>query len=985
MSPASFIQRPIRWLRAISHYRATHSGGPNFAYDLCVQKFDSEECADLDLSTWGVAFCGAEPVRDETLRKFAATFEQYGFRRNASCPAYGLAESTLKVTSNTPKAQVTVSRVKAGPLERMRAVPVDSTNNDEERAQAVVGCGRASCDTVIRIVNTETLKECLPGEIGEIWVAGPSIARGYWNRPAETENTFRGCLPASGDGPFLRTGDLGFLQEGELFVTGRIKELVIIRGQNHYPADIESTVASAHPGLRSGFGAAFSVDILGEERLVVVQEVNRRSQFDMTSAARAIRESVVRNHELQVYAVLFVKAGSIPRTTSGKIQRNQCRTDFLNNRLPLLGSSILERDDGEGRGQVGRSEGGFVPVEPSKGDARPTISSYLTEIIAREFKLDPSKVDLKQSLAGLGVDSLRAMHLKNRLEADLSINVSITDLLSAITIVELAERLSGASCSVQRVSDQIATSSLSFEQERLWFLDQLFPGNASYNIGIAINIAGQLNLLTLEQSVSEIVRRHEATRSYFPAKAGFPVQLIMPPSSVEISLIDVSYTKALTSELIPDVLRQPFDLAQGPLFRLALLRLAQKEHVLIFAIHHIIADAWSLYRFAEELAALYENYSSTTGSLLPDLPVQYRDFVRWQQNQMQSEVVKHQLSYWRNHLSGAEGTIAVPTRRPQSTQRNFRAAIQDFSFSRDLETSLKLLSRQEGVTLFMTALTAFATLLYRCSGQSDFVIGSPIANRKRIEFEPLIGFFAFPLALRMDLSGNPTFRDALTMVRQTALRAYENQDVPFAKVVEIIRPERRTYHTPLFQVMFSLFRERFDSLQAGNNLTLNAFEANSGFTDLDMSLMLIEGTHSLRGTLTYRDDQFETAIIREIVDSYLQILNQCVLEPEKRLDQFTISQELETVAQRRSRRYTVAIAATFTAEPIEEFLSFWIKELNLLCKIEFAPYHQIFQQLLDPNSLFSTNQQGFNVILIRLEDWYKDINSQLIMSTSEDV
>jgi acyl-CoA synthetase (AMP-forming)/AMP-acid ligase II len=365
MSPMAFLQRPIRWLQAITRYRGTGSGGPNFAYELCVRKITPEQRTTLDLSSWEVAFNGAEPVRSDTLERFTAAFAPCGFRRQALSPCYGLAEATLMVTGSQKGTPAVVQTVQKAALEQHRAIftPfITATTPANATAQRLVSCGRVLSDQQLMIVDPDTHFACQPGHVGEIWVAGASIAQGYWRHPEATAQTFQAHLADTGAGPFMRTGDLGFVWEDELFVTGRRKDVIIIRGSNHYPQDIELTVEQSHASIRPGCGAAFSVDIDGEERLVVTYEVERRHQphqphmperrqehvdpgsdpvspppFNADIVIGNIRQAVAENHGLQAFAVHLLRAGSIPKTSSGKVQRHACRAGFLNQTLIVVG------------------------------------------------------------------------------------------------------------------------------------------------------------------------------------------------------------------------------------------------------------------------------------------------------------------------------------------------------------------------------------------------------------------------------------------------------------------------------------------------------------------------------------------------------------------------------------------------------------------------------------------------------------------------
>lgn len=349
MSPMAFLQRPFRWLQAISKFRGTTAGGPNFAYDLCLRKVTPEQRAKLDLSSWTVAFNGAEPVRSETIDRFTQMFEPCGFRREAFYPCYGLAEATLIVTGGLKGAPPVVRDFDAKSLEAGEVVPLPGRHAAGRR---LVGSGQPLPDEKIVIVNPQTRLRCDHDEVGEIWVHSPSIAQGYWRRPDETEHNFRARLADTEDGPFLRTGDLGFFHDDELFVAGRLKDLIIIRGLNHYPHDIELTVEKSHTAVRPSCGAAFTIDVDDQPRLVIVYEIDRHQKDEVESLIEAIRRDVSREHELQVEMIRLVKSGSIPKTSSGKIQRHACRNAFRDGTLDIVAAWDCSDD-----------------VEPVAGDA----------------------------------------------------------------------------------------------------------------------------------------------------------------------------------------------------------------------------------------------------------------------------------------------------------------------------------------------------------------------------------------------------------------------------------------------------------------------------------------------------------------------------------------------------------------------------------------------------------------------------------------
>ena len=342
MTPLSIVQQPIRWLRAISRYRGTHTVGPNFAYAHCIRKIKPERCEGLDLSSWRGAINGSEPVRQETLDEFTRRFEPYGFSKTVFCPGYGLAEATLMVCGTPREAEPAFCTVRADKLGEHRVV---ECSTDHEQAHTLMGNGRPTFGVTLRIVHPKTLRECPADRVGEIWVGGPSVTLGYWNQPDETETKFRAHLADTGEGPFLRTGDLGFLLDRELYITGRISDLIIIAGRNYHPQDIELTVEHCHPAIRPSCCGAFSIDVDREEQLIVVAEVDHRpgngnGALSGSEIIQAIREAVAATHQLQVYEIVLLRSGTIPKTSSGKIRRRDCKIGF---QTQTLSRALLNR------------------------------------------------------------------------------------------------------------------------------------------------------------------------------------------------------------------------------------------------------------------------------------------------------------------------------------------------------------------------------------------------------------------------------------------------------------------------------------------------------------------------------------------------------------------------------------------------------------------------------------------------------------------
>ncbi|MEH1940522.1 MAG: condensation domain-containing protein [Nostoc sp.] len=432
---------------------------------------------------------------------------------------------------------------------------------------------------------------------------------------------------------------------------------------------------------------------------------------------------------------------------------------------------------------------------------------------------------------------------------------------------------------------------LSFAQQRLWFIHQIDPGNVSYNeLGI-IQLIGALQVVALEQSLNEIVRRHEALRTTFEMVEDQPVQVIHPIPTANVTITVVNLFKLPEAQRNTDIQRliveesqRTFDLIEGPLLRCTLLRVGEQEHILLFTIHHIVSDGWSIGVLVRELAALYEAFSTGKHSLLPELTIQYADFALWQRQWLQGEKLDTQLAYWKEQLANAKTVLELPTDRPRSHFQTSIGKKYYFSLSTTLSKSLKSLSQQEGVTLFMTLLAAFNTLLYRYTNQEDILIGSPIANRNRSEIEQLIGFFVNTLVLRSNLSNNPSFRYLLQRVKEVTLDAYTHQDLPFEKLVAELKLERNLNHTPLFQVWFVLQNTPTYNLELPG-LKLSFLEVESVMVKHDLKLDLAETPEGIKGFFEYKTDLFDATTIARMAELFIKLLTIIVEQPDIKLKQ----------------------------------------------------------------------------------------------------
>jgi FkbH-like protein len=518
---------------------------------------------------------------------------------------------------------------------------------------------------------------------------------------------------------------------------------------------------------------------------------------------------------------------------------------------------------------------------------------------------------------------------------------------------------------------------VSFEQERLWVAEQLKPTSTASNIGvIGVQLTGQLNIAALEQSLNDIVQRHEILRTTFAMVEGHLAQIIAPHINWTLSVKDCqNLEKSKQSSVIAQIAKeegqQPFNLSQGPLWRFKLLRLGESDYLLLWIINHIICDGLSLMLFLRELTILYEAFCLEKPSPLPEISIQYGDFVVWQRQWLQSKDLDKSLAYWKKRLDGMPPLLELPIDRPRPLSRHFQTAQKLFQLSANLLSEIQQLSEKQNVTNFTILMAGFKALLYQYSGQEDIIIGVPTSGRVHQKVESLIGLFSYPLVLRTDLSGNPSFLELLGRVRNTLVDAYSHKHIPLEKVVEVVEPERSPQYNPLIQVVFS-FVKHLDSINLPNlTITLLA-EAISTPTDLDLFLRMYQVDDVLHGAVEYQTDIFDAKTIETFVNSYCQILEQGVHSPETKLSEFELSHKLNLKDTRQlETQRKLAISATFTAEPVADSLDFWLKALEFDYQIEFALYNQVFQQLLNPDSLLAQNQQGINIILVRFEDWLR--------------
>ncbi|HSE18779.1 MAG TPA: amino acid adenylation domain-containing protein [Pyrinomonadaceae bacterium] len=887
-SPMSFLQRPFRWLETISTYRATTSGGPNFAYDLCVRKIKPEERETLDLSSWTVAFNGAEPVRTDTLDRFCAAFEPCGFRREAFFPCYGLAEATLFVSGGPGNRKPVVREFQRAALDQHQ---VAAAASDEKDVRSLVGCGYAPEHQVV-IADPESHAVCKRGHVGEVWVSSESVAQGYWNQTEESDRIFRAHLD-TGDGPYLRTGDLGFIDGGQLYVTGRLKDLIIIRGRNCYPEDIEHTLGHCHRALRPGEGVVFSADIEGEERLIVVHEVARDYRGnDLPKVVDSIRSRVAEEHDLQLFHVALIQTGTLLRTSSGKIRRQAMKKVFLEGKIRVLYQWQYSQQQE------------MEIVAPAALDLE-AACEWIAVKVAAVVGVTRDQIDCNKPIVQYGMDSLASMELAHSIEANLGAVLPVTTLLSDLSISEIAQRvLDQCGRADDRITVQPAVISpeiafpLSEGQAALWFLHRLAPQSAAYNVVGGARLRGEVDVAGLQRAFQALVDRHPILRARFEARGGQPVQVIQENVTLFFHEDDVSSLSEddLRARVAVEA-RRPFDLEHGPLIRLALFTRAGGDRLLMLVAHHIVIDMWSVAVLVSELKSIYEAAARGGAATLPPLEFSYRDFVIWQQQELAGPQGQQLQQYWQKELSGELPVLNLNTDHSRPYLQTFEGASESIRLDNKTVNQLQELARANVLSTHSLLLAAYAALLYRHTNQEEVIVGCPVSGRTDRRFQSLVGYFVNPAPVRIRLNERMTFRQLLAEVRETVQRALTHQAYPFARIVEDVCSDRDPSRSPVFQTTFVfeqpphfidrslsafVLGEEQAQLSLGP-LALESVKIDQAISQFDLSMLVAPFEEDLLVALQYNTSLFEPSTIKKMLGHFSVLLDEVAARPDQRI------------------------------------------------------------------------------------------------------
>ncbi|MGB8954626.1 MAG: amino acid adenylation domain-containing protein, partial [Tumebacillaceae bacterium] len=750
---------------------------------------------------------------------------------------------------------------------------ITSTMARMEAGNGPVLIGRPLANTTAYILDNH-LQPVPVGVVGELYVGGRQLARGYLNLPELTREVFLPHPFAKGEGEHIyKTGDLArYHVNGQIEHMGRVDSQVKIRGFRIELGEIES-VLMQHASIQEAVVVVH--EVTGDKRLTAYLVLDSEHPADMTLWRSFLRDRLPTHMVPSAFMVLE----TMPLTPNGKVDRKA---------LPVPDASAF------------RTEEYVAP--------RTAVEETVSGIWADVLRLD--RIGVTENFFEAGGHSLLATQVMSRLASTFSVQVPLKAMFEAPTVAELSahiERLQQEQQAVElipleRVSRQQPLA-LSFAQQRLWVLDRLMNEGegATYNIPGAMRLHGALNTDALERALREIVNRHEVLRTTFAEVDGEPVQVIADfvPDLQRIDLREMpaEERELEVNRLIHAELEREFDLAVGPLFRSSLAQVQEEEHVLILNMHHIISDGWSMDVLLGELMQLYTAFAAGEESPLAPLPIQYADYAVWQRQWLEGEVMNRQLAYWKEKLADLS-VLELPTDRPRPAVQTHNGSVQRLELTQELTEALHELSKKQGATLYMTLLAAFQTLLARYSGQVDITVGSPIAGRHRGEVEGLVGLFINMLVMRTDLSGAPTFQDVLNRVRDTALEAYDHQDVPFEKLVQELQQERDMSRSPLFQVMFL-----WQNLPAGEHdfadLRVSPVEFDGQVSKYDLSLTMWEQSGALYAGFEYNTDLFDAATIERMTGHFSNLLQEIVANPEAPIGQidFLTAQDRDMYAR----------------------------------------------------------------------------------------
>ncbi|MCP1197093.1 amino acid adenylation domain-containing protein, partial [Acetobacter senegalensis] len=892
MTPQHFLERPSRWLSAVSRFRATVSGGPDFAYQLCLDRIGPAACETLDLASWRIAYCGSEPIQQTTLDGFAEKFAPFNFQKTSVFPCYGMAEATLLISGGL-----------IGEADWGRTFETTALAAGEGRrspaGQAIVSCGPMAENTVLHVVDPTSRQVLENGQIGELWVSGPGIAHGYWRKRRETKDVFQTVLPAD-ERTYLRTGDLGFVMDGHVYVTGRLKDLIILNGQNVYPQDIERLVGHAVPQLRKGRVAAFQVQGPNGPGIGVAAEVSRiayRRVGGKTIADHVCAE-ITAHYNTAPLVCLLLEPGRLPRTSSGKIRRSTCLEDWQAGMLDVLYAR------------------GDAP-DPRAFDAPATPDSLVSGMVREAWKavLGKAPDNDDQDFFAAGGTSLTGADLIARLQERSGRNIPLATLFThrtprtlgaAVTICSEREGSSGPTTGVEAsVSDNPV---LSPTQEAMWFLWRVAPTSPAYTIGCVMETVDPMDEGALRRAMDRLVMRHDSLRTIFgPGPDGKPtVSVASEPRFAWQSVIGTTEDRLKTQ--INALVRQPFDLLVGPLLRVFFGTARSGRTIVGFSLHHIVADGISGGILLAELSALYTEECGGDPAGLPDATPSFYD-PQWQRKLC--ALADNDLAYWRQVLADAPQPVSLArTAIPAAYGETGPSPVIVRDLGTGLTEKIETFALSQGVSAASIFASAYAMTLARYANRNDLVIGMPVSGRVLPETLTTVGPLMNTLPLRLGVSTAIARADYVKSVHQTMLDGLAHQAAPFEKIVAALNPVRQGNENPFFRVMFNMLPDSLSTFHHLGRSSVASLDVLPGNGQVDLTLTILTGNAGWQLRLDGEAVHLGEETTRQLTSHLFEVLTQLVA-PENitlPLAQITLSCGSEVLPELRTFDFMPAMA-----------------------------------------------------------------------------
>lgn len=888
-SPRYFMERPSRWLQLISQYRGTISGGPDFSYRLCLERVREKQLEGLDLSSWRLAFSGAEPIRHDTLLDFAERFAPLGLKKSAMFPCYGLAEGTLMVAGTYAGGGAVIRAFDNQGLAEGQAEIVEARDiRDTEAYSHQVGCGRPASEHTLRITCPQSQCALADGEIGEIWAAGPSIALGYWQNEQATQETF---VELEGR-RWLRTGDVGYVFDGQLYISGRQKDLIIMNGHNVYPQDIERAIDAELSFVRKGRVSAFPVpsEESGEGIGLAIETSNSyRNEIPAEQTALIVRDFITEQFAVCPELVLLLDQGGLPKTSSGKLQRSACLKLRNSGELASYGDFDLSQ---------------LQKLTTTTSESNNTHWDAFTHQLAQHWQSVlryPVNSDDADFFA-LGGSSIKAAQLMALIQSDLDCQLEPSSLFAAHRFADFCQRVREAKATpgVQIPALEREDYPLSTQQQRQLFLWQLEPQSSAYHIGAALELQGDINSDLLQQACAKVLEAQDALRqAYFKNAAGqWRQRTTSQPLQWQVHDVrGAADPRAQALAVQQQIFQQPFALERGDNFRAALISESLQHHKLVLVMHHIASDAWSFDLILAEITRQYNVLCDTKQSApTADGGIHYGDFAQWQGEWLASEQASTQLAYWQQRLDGQGDEELLAPEQARRTDMSAPLGVKQFTFDHKHTEKLQQLAHGQNASLFMLLLSSLQVLFYRVSGKRQPQIGIAVANRSLAQLHNLVGFFINTQVIRGAVSPEQSFVQLLSECKAAALEAQRHQDYPFEKLVEVLNPQRTLGQTPLFQVMFNhLEQDVTDALTLAGSATVGA-QALQQQAQFDLSFdSRLDTQGQLTIELQYNQALYQESTIARLTDAYQQLLNQLPQQAELAIGNLVLQADSVTI------------------------------------------------------------------------------------------